>query len=345
MPNNQENSVLQNLYSELLSIKTLLQPQLPSMDFAAESLAHIAELKAAGRINTADSYRRSLNRFLDYLKTSQIQICDIKKPLILAFFEHIRNTVSLDAAKAYCVDLRVLYNHCTRFIDTAPNPFKNINLRRALRRRARTLTISDLQKIYRADRLPKALDLARRCFLLSFCLCGINFQDLWNMQPPKNGILHYYRAKTTNRRDDRAEQYLKVNDTAAALAAPMAAPTAAPYWLDWHQRNRTEKSFVKRINAGLKELARRLKISVPLSTYYARHTFATIARNDLHIDIFDISECLNHTPPSNAIDFVYIRKDPFKASDIADRVVSYALDIDAAPSISQSFQDTAQRTA
>ncbi|MBO7439506.1 MAG: hypothetical protein J6U21_07475, partial [Bacteroidales bacterium] len=72
MPNNQENSVLQNLYSELLSIKTLLQPQLPSMDFAAESLAHIAELKAAGRTNTADSYRRSLNRFLDYAKTSQI---------------------------------------------------------------------------------------------------------------------------------------------------------------------------------------------------------------------------------------------------------------------------------
>lgn len=302
------------------------------MDFVSESRAHIDELKAQGRTNTAESYRRSLNRFLDYTKMSQIQICDLKKPLILAFFEHIRNTVSLDAAKAYCVDLRVLYNHCTRYLDTAPNPFKNINLRRALRRRSRTLTVSDLQKIYNAQHLPKNLDLARRCFLLSFCLCGINFQDLWNMRPPSNNVLHYYRAKTTNRRDDRAEQYIRISDTAAQLAAPMVAADGG-FWLDWHTRNTTEKSFVKRINNALKDLAKRLKISVPLSTYYARHTFATIARNDLHIDIFDVSECLNHTPPSNSINFVYIRKDPFKASDIADRVVNYALNLSSAADI------------
>lgn len=327
---------INDLYTEISNIKQLLSPQLPSMDFVSESLAHIDELKAQGRTNTAESYRRSLNRFLDYTKMSQIQICDLKKPLILAFFEHIRNTVSLDAAKAYCVDLRVLYNHCTRYLDAAPNPFKNINLRRALRRRSRTLTVSDLQKIYNAQ-LPKHLDIARRCFLLSFCLCGINFQDLWNMRPPSNNVLHYYRAKTTNRRDDRAEQYLRINDTAAALAAPMVQSAAIvggeKYWLDWRSRNKTEKAFVKRINNALKDLAKRLKISVPLSTYYARHTFATIARNDLHIDIFDVSECLNHTPPSNSIDFVYIRKDPFKASDIADRVVNYALNLSSAADI------------
>lgn len=328
----QTDNILTSLYAEIHNIKSLLSPQLPDMDFVAESLAHIDELKAQGRTNTADAYRRSLSRFLDYTKMSQIQIADIKKPLILAFFEHIRNNVSLDAAKAYCVDLRVLYNHCTRYLDAAPNPFKNINLRRALRRRSRTLTASDLQKIYNAQHLPKHLDLARRCFLLSFCLCGINFADLWNMCPPSDNILHYYRAKTTNRRDDRAEQYIRISDTAAQLAAPMVAADGG-FWLDWHTRNHTEKAFVKRINNALKDLAKRLKISVPLSTYYARHTFATIARNDLHIDIFDVSECLNHTPPSNSIDFVYIRRDPFKASDIADRVVKYALNLSSVADI------------
>lgn len=323
----QENSeVLQRLFAEIQDIKSLVAPQLPSMDFVAESLAHIEELRAAGRTNTAESYRRSLNRFLAFTKLSQIQICDVKKPIILAFYEHIRQNVSLDAAKAYCVDLRVLYNHCTRYLDAAPNPFKNINLRRALRRRARTLTVSDLQKLYFANNLPRKLDLARRAFLLSFCLCGINFADLWNMAKPAGNVLHYYRAKTASRRDDKAEQFLKISDTAAALAAPMVARSGA-FWLDWHTRNVSEKSFVKRINNALKDLAKHLKIAVPLSTYYARHTFATIARNDLKIDIFDVSECLNHQPPSNAIDFVYIQKDPFKASNIAEMVVNFAFNL------------------
>jgi len=324
MPINED--IIQQLLTKVSNIETLLHPQLPEMDFAAESYRHIDELEKAGRVNTAVMYRRSLRRFLDYVKTSQIQICDIKKPLILAFYEHLSNTVSLDCAKAYCVDLRVLYNYCTRYLDTAPNPFKNINLRRQLRRRSRSLTASDLLKIFNAKDLPRRLDVARRCFLLSFSLCGINFQDLWNMRPPSNNVLHYYRAKTASRRDDRAEQFLRINDTAAELAAPMLSDggdDGGAYWLDWHERAHKEKTFVKRINAALKDLAKRLKITVPLSTYYARHTFATIARNDLKIDVFDIAECLNHTPPSNAIDFVYIKKDIYKPSDIADRVCKY----------------------
>jgi site-specific recombinase XerD len=320
MPINED--IINQLLSKVDNIESILRPQLPKMDFAAESYAHIEDLKTTGRENTACSYKRSLDRFLKFVKMSQIDICEIKKPLILSFYEHLRNTVSLDCAKAYCVDLRVLYNYCTRYLDTAPNPFKNINLRRQLRRRSRSLTASDILKIYNAHNLPKNTELARRTFLLSFCLCGINFADLYDMKPPKEGILHYYRKKTASRRDDQAEQYLKLSDTAAAIAAPMVAKSGE-YWLDWHERNKQEKSFVKRINNGLKDLAKRLKITVPLSTYYARHSFATIARNDLHIDIFDVAECLNHTPPSNTIDFIYIRKDPMKASRIAEKVQSF----------------------
>lgn len=324
MPINED--IARELLAKINAIEKAVIPSVPDFDFIEVSRRHIQQLRDEGRTNTAGAYSRSLNSFCTFLNSTRIAICDIKSDIISAYFEHIRKTISLDCAKAYCVDIRVLYNHALRAYDAAPNPFKRLNLRRSLRRFSRSLTVSDIQKMFNAHDLPEAADFARRCFLLSFCLCGINICDLYTMQPPKNNILHYYRQKTTNRRDDKAEQYIKITATAAELAAPMLDKTGK-YWLNWHNYNRQEKNLLKRINKGLKDLSKCLNINVRLSTYYARHTFATIARNDLKYDIFDVAECLNHTPPSNAIDFVYIKPDPMKASRIAAAVVAYALGV------------------
>jgi integrase len=58
------------------------------------------------------------------------------------------------------------------------------------------------------------------------------------------------------------------------------------------------KIFLSNINNGLKNLAFACGLDVDLSTYYARHSWATIARNKCNISKSDIDECLNHIDPT-----------------------------------------------
>ena len=48
------------------------------------------------------------------------------------------------------------------------------------------------------------------------------------------------------------------------------------------------------VNAGCKQLAAHLGIDVPLSTYYIRHTWATLASEECGISEADIALALNH---------------------------------------------------
>jgi integrase len=59
--------------------------------------------------------------------------------------------------------------------------------------------------------------------------------------------------------------------------------------------------------------------------YSARHSWATIARNDLSIDKYTIHEALNHSDSEMSITDGYIRKD-FSNINIANRkVIDYVL--------------------
>lgn len=305
--------IVSELLTKINNIESYLQPK-PLQDFADRAAKYIEEIENEGRRNTAGGYRRSLNAFLKFTPCGELT-----KSAILNFYDYTRRRCSEDCAKAYCVDLRALYNHLTRNEENAAQPFKCLRLRRQLYRKPRALSIEQIKRIYNAENLTGKADFARRAFLISFCLCGVNVCDLWTMQPPKDNILHYYRQKTKDRREDGAEQFLKVPPVVATIAAPMVAKSGA-FWLNWHKI--PEKNVLKKINQGLKILAKKLNLPPELSSYWARHSWATIARNDFKIDIFDIAECLNHTPPQNKIDFVYIKRDKMKASRTNENIIN-----------------------
>jgi len=64
-----------------------------------------------------------------------------------------------------------------------------------------------------------------------------------------------------------------------------------------------------------------LELDVPLSTYYARHSWATIARNKCKISKTDIHECLNHVSENSMkVTDIYVEKD-WSIIDEANRKV------------------------
>ena len=57
-------------------------------------------------------------------------------------------------------------------------------------------------------------------------------------------------------------------------------------------------------------------------TFYAfRHSWATIARNDLGIEKWTVHEALCHVDSDTSIDDVYIRKD-YKQINVANKLVA-----------------------
>jgi len=64
-----------------------------------------------------------------------------------------------------------------------------------------------------------------------------------------------------------------------------------------------------------------------ISTYYARHSWATIARKKCKISKSDVDECLNHVVPENKMADVYVEKDWGFIDDANRKVLNYVLEI------------------
>jgi integrase len=208
-------------------------------------------------------------------------------------------------------------------------PFKKYNLPKLPVIKKRNLPADEILKIVKAeDKLfasPRDI-LAKDVFILSFCLVGMNCIDLFNLESYeyKNGRFTYYRAKTKNRRSDLALISIKVEPEVVPFIQKYKDPTGKKVF-DFHARYVNSHGFVSMIDEALKNVAKALDITIPLSTYYARHSWATIARNKCKISKSDIDECLNHIIPENKMADIYLEKDWSFIDESNRKVLDYVL--------------------
>lgn len=115
------------------------------------------------------------------------------------------------AQSLYLGIFRKLYREAMRTYNTdveqviANDPFTRYRVpKMTVIKGVRSLTLDDLLKIYRYEAPPGGrAQLARDCFILSFCLMGMNSVDLYECKTIKRGVISYERAKTRDRRSLR----------------------------------------------------------------------------------------------------------------------------------------------
>jgi integrase len=159
--------------------------------------------------------------------------------------------------------------------------------------------------------------------MLSFYLAGTNLVDLYNAKVSfySKGRFSYERQKTKSRRTDKAFISIKVEPEALPLFEKYQDKSGKMLF-NFSNLFSDHDIFNKSINKGLKDVAAACNINEPLSSYYARFSFASIARNDCGISKDDIHEALNHSDPSMRITDIYIKKD----WSVIDNVVRKVLD-------------------
>ena len=145
-------------------------------------------------------------------------------------------------------------------------------------------------------------------FLISFGLMGMNLVDLLAVtEKPKDGILHYYRTKTKDVKNDNAEMFVRIEPCIAEIMKDYLGKDRV---FRFHAMYATKLNLTIAINDGLKRWYTRNGIDKHFTFYSARHTWPTLAASKkLEIEASIITDALTHSDKSRAMDKVYTRTD------------------------------------
>lgn len=165
-------------------------------------------------------------------------------------------------------------------------------------------------------------DLAKDCFMLSFCLLGMNSADLFNAENFDGQYITYQRTKTKDRRFDRAEMVVRVPDFILPLVRKYRGENRI---FNFYERFKSMADLNRSINLGLKEIGK--VIGVPnLQFYAARHSMASIAVNKVSIDKYTVNDMLNHIDQSMRTTDIYIEKDFSRINMANEKLMKYMFD-------------------
>lgn len=148
-------------------------------------------------------------------------------------------------------------------------------------------------------------DLAKDCFMLSFCLMGINSADLYNAEEYDGEYITYYRTKTKDRRNDKAKMVVKIHPIIKSIIEKYRGKERV---FNFYERFSSMSDLNRSINMGLKEIGKETGID-NLQYYAARHSMATIAINKVGINKYIVNDMLCHTDKSMKVTDLYILKD------------------------------------
>ena len=160
------------------------------------------------------------------------------------------------------------------------------------------LAISEKElKLIANIRLPEnsSIALARDIFMFSFFMRGMPFVDIAYLRKTdlKNGMWTYCRRKTNQCLKvewEKAQQNIIDRYSRQTADSPYLFPIILKEdGTEYQQYQRMQIN----INRALKRLGKMAGLKMPLTTYVARHTWASVAR-DMNIPISIISEGMGH---------------------------------------------------
>jgi len=222
------------------------------------------------------------------------------------------------------------YNRKDKNLILIPNsPFEDFTIPKQEATRKRAISTDIIKKIWKLPykdmkkgyKATCRYNLAKDCFILSFCLMGINSADLYNATEMKNNTITYYRTKTKDRRLDNAKMVVDVPVIVQSLIEKYKDKTGKRLF-NFYQYYGDEKTFNKAINYGLKEIGSLLEVD-DLEYYAARHSWATIALNKVGIDKYIVHAALNHIDDSMKVTDIYIERDFVNENKANAKVVKY----------------------
>ena len=255
----------------------------------------IAQLQQMGKQRTSETYRCTLKSFIQFREDKDVLLEDIDSDLMLMYEAYLRGRgLTKNSTSFYMRILRAVYNRAVeKDLITNRNPFKHVytGIDKTVKRAIPLKAIKQIKNLNLS--LQPSLGFARDMFLFSFYTRGMSFIDMAYLRKKdlSNGILTYRRRKTGQQLFIRWEKCMQeiVDKYDSDYYNPYLLPI-----LQYPYDNRNQyKNVLYRTNKSLKEIAKLVGLSIPLTLYVARHSWASIAKSK-NIPISVISEGMGH---------------------------------------------------
>ncbi len=284
----------------------------------------IIKLKQNGKVRTSETYTAALNSFKKFRRDEDIMLDCLTSQIMEAYEAwHQSRGVAPNTISFYTRILRAVYNRVVEEdVVENRNPFRHVytGVDKTVKR---ALPLPVIKKIKALDlSLTPALDFARDMFMMSFMLRGMNFIDMAYLRKTDlaNGYVTYRRRKTG--------QQLTIEWTKEMqLILDKYPENATEYLLPIIRNPGTNERCTYRnvgynINHNLKKIAKKVGISIPLTLYVARHSWASAAKAK-GIPISVISEGMGHD--SEATTQIYLASLDASVVDKANSLILKSL--------------------
>ncbi len=292
-------------------------------DFASE-LIH--QLKTDKKIGNAWVYESTVNALKGFHPENNLYFESIDYQFLTKYNSHlVKKEIKHNTIYLYVRTLRIFYNKAikTKLVDRLHYPFHDFKLRPE-KTRKRAVDKEILQKLTQLDINEGAPQWhSRNYFKLSFCLIGISIVDLCLLTKDNinNGRLTYKRRKTGKWYDIKLQpeaiNILAIYQGYSKYLLPIADHSATTE----ERLIKCIKYKTKVINKHLAQLVKELKVDVQITTYTARHSWATIAKKAGY-SIELIAEALGHEY-GNRITAVYLDNfDPQVIDEANEQVIA-----------------------
>lgn len=260
----------------------------------------IAGLKDIGKIRTSETYTSALNSFRKFRNNEDIALDDIDSDVMIAYEAYLKACgLSPNSSSFYIRNLRAVYNRAVeKGLTSQRFPFKHVYTGiEKTTKRAVSLKIIKQIKDMDLSHNP-ASDFARDMFLFSFYTRGMSFVDMAYLQKKNlnSGVLSYRRRKTGQQLYVKWERCMQeIVDKYDTSGTDYLLPI-----LNTNNLLQARKQYIyigQRINYNLKLISQRLQLSINLTMYVARHSWASVAKME-KVPLSIISESLGHESES-----------------------------------------------
>ncbi|MDR0661272.1 MAG: site-specific integrase [Prevotellaceae bacterium] len=280
----------------------------------------INSLKQAGRAGYALSHQEVYNSLIKFNSHLNIYFSDIDTVWLKRYETWLRGQgFSENTIGRRFRTLRAVYNVAIeeKCVKSEHYPFKNYKVSKLHQATAkRAIGKADILRVieYRSEDFytQLALDL----FTFGYFMGGINFVDMAYLKHSNiiDGRLVYIRRKTHKLiRLPLQPKAVEIIERYQQIETLFLFPIfSAFHKTEQQQRNRVHKVITK-VNERLKAIGKELKIQIDLTTYVARHSYATVLKRS-GVSTSIISESLGHS--SEKVTQIYL--DSFENSQIEE---------------------------
>lgn len=266
---------------------------------------YISELESRDQVKTAAMYQTAANSIDEFHKG--LQLIDVSNKWLRSYqHAQLKKDLSPTTVSIYLRCLRSIFNMAIKknLISRDLYPFNDFDIP-SHRNKKKALKLDQIAKIMRYKPDDYWEERAKDFFLLSYFCNGLNFADLLNLKLKNldGDFIILERHKTRNTKKDQEPLKIFLLDQAKDIISRWQVSNSKyenfvfPFFesiMTESKKVQTRHQFVKMTNKYLRKIAVKVGIKDEISTYTARHSFATILKNS-GSSLEYVSEALGHS--------------------------------------------------